>query len=157
MKVTIKAAQNNFFDRKIIVDAVSKARIRVLSKMGAFVRRTARSSIRKRKKPSPPGKPPSSHVGLLKQFLFFSYDRSTESVVVGPALITRPSGAPETLEYGGRATIERQRFVSGPKYGNRVRRVKEKHKVRISKRPFMRPALKAELPNFAGLWANSIR
>src|SRR5690606_6172596 len=49
-----------FFDRKAVTSRVDKATRKVLSRFGAFVRRTARSSIRKRKKTSQPGSPPSS-------------------------------------------------------------------------------------------------
>jgi len=63
-----------FFDSPKVVRAVDRTTRRVLSKFGAFVRRTARSSIRKRKRISEPGSPPSSHSGLLKKFIFFGYD-----------------------------------------------------------------------------------
>jgi hypothetical protein len=71
-----------FFDKKAVRDKVDAGTRRVLSKFGAFVRRTARGSIRKRKKPSPPGQPPSSHVGLLKKFIFFGYEPAKRSVVI---------------------------------------------------------------------------
>ena len=48
-----------FFDRAKVKNAVDKGVRKVLSKFGAFVRRTARSSIRKRKRVSAPGEPPS--------------------------------------------------------------------------------------------------
>ena len=59
-----------FFDRQAVISKVDAATRRVLSKFGAFVRRSAKSSIRKLKKPAPPGHPPSSHTGLLKKFIF---------------------------------------------------------------------------------------
>lgn len=155
--ITIKSAKSNFFDRAVVIEAAGKARVRVLSKFGAYVRTRARSSIRKRKKPSKPGQPPSSHLGLLKQFLFFGYDRATASVVIGPALINRGSGAPETLEHGGTADVEHARWVSGPKYGNRRQRITETHRVKIAARPFMAPALRAELPRLPAVWKDSIR
>jgi len=51
---------NMFFDSKKVVSATDRATRRVLSRFGAFVRRTAKQSIRKRKKVSQPGSPPSS-------------------------------------------------------------------------------------------------
>ena len=77
-----------FFDSPKVVRAVDRTTRRVLSKFGAFVRRTARSSIRKRKRTSEPGSPPSSHTGLLKRFIFFGYDAQKRSVVIG-GTITR--------------------------------------------------------------------
>lgn len=155
--ITIRAARSNFFDRESVIAAAGAAQVRVLSKFGAFVRTRAKSSIRKRKKSSKPGQPPSSHLGLLKQFIFFSYDREAESVVIGPALINRSTNAPETLEHGGDTTIEVHRFVSGAKYGNRVRYLTQQKPIHVKARPFMGPALKAELPGLPALWRNSIR
>ncbi|MCL4743749.1 MAG: hypothetical protein KJZ54_16250, partial [Phycisphaerales bacterium] len=64
-----------FFDRPKVRRAVDAARRKVLSKAGAFIRQTARTSIRKRKGSSKPGNPPHSHVGLLRRFILFGYDR----------------------------------------------------------------------------------
>ena len=81
----LSKAKLSFFDSKAVTGAVDKATRRVLSRFGAFVRRGAKSSIRKRKRVSKPGEQPSSHTGLLKKFIFFGYDRSRSSVVIGPA------------------------------------------------------------------------
>jgi len=48
-----------FFDTKAVMRATDKATRRVLSKFGAFVRRSARSSIRKRKRTSAPASRPA--------------------------------------------------------------------------------------------------
>jgi len=98
--------KKSFFDRAAVTSKVDAATRRVLSKMGAFVRRRAKSSIRKRKKVSAPGQPPSSHVGTLRNLLFFGYDSGTKTVVVGPAAFERTrllggKTTPETLEEGG--------------------------------------------------------
>ena len=146
--ISIKAAKNNFFDRAAVINAVDRATLRVLSKFGAFVRTRARSSIRKRKRASAPGQPPSSHVGLLKSLIFFSYDQGRKSVVIGPTLSSRPSGAPETLEYGGDADVESF---------DRARKVRIKHRTKIAARPFMGPAFEAEKPGLPAMWANSVR
>src|SRR5690606_28852572 len=92
-----------FFDRKAVTSRVDRATRRVLSRFGAFVRRTARSSIRKRKRTSEPGKPPSSHTGMLKKFIFFGYDPRRDSVVIGPVRLSQKGRgeAPSLLEYGG--------------------------------------------------------
>ena len=66
---------------------VDEARRKNLSRAGAFIRQTARRSMRKRKLGiySEPGNAPYSH-GLqqLKNRLFFAYDPILESVVIGP-------------------------------------------------------------------------
>lgn len=137
-----------FFDAPKVMRSVDTATRKVLSKFGAFVRTAAKSSIRKRKKASEPGKPPSSHTGLLKQFIYFAYDPSTQGVVIGPTRLNKTAGtAPEALEYGGSATVVRRR-----KDGRR-----ESKRVAISKRPFMHPALKQELPKLPAMWQDSVK
>ena len=136
-----------FFNHKKVIAATDKATRTVLSRFGAFVRRTARSSIRRRKKAAPPGKPPSSHTGLLKKFIFFGYDASRKSVVIGPAKLSGKSDSiPRTLEMGGRSVTE----VS--KKGK-----SRKKKVAIAARPYMGPAFEKEKPQLPALWRDSIR
>jgi len=131
-----------FFDSPKVVRAVDKSTRKVLSRFGAFVRRTAKGSIRKRKKASAPGTPPSSHTGLLKRFIFFGFDTQKRSVVIGPTRLTENNRgeAPSILEYGGRTTVG-----------------KKKTHVRIRPRPFMGPAFEKEKPNLPAMWKNSIK
>jgi phage gpG-like protein len=105
----------------------------------AKVVRTAKQSIRKRKKTAPPGQTPSSHTGLLKRFIFFGYEPLRRSVVIGPErLDQKNTDAPHTLEYGGRTTVDKKR-------------------VRISARPFMGPAFEKEKTNLPSMWKNSVK
>ncbi len=135
-----------FFDREKVVRAVDTAKRAVLSKAGAFIRTVARTSIRKRKGSAPPGSPPHSHVGLLRNFILFGYDRASDSVVVGPAKLNKSTEAPRVLEHGGVTTVTK--FARG-----RLR----KRRVRIKARPFMGPALEKERPKLPKLWAGSAR
>ena len=139
-----------FFDRPKVTRAVDRAKRRVLSKAGAFIRQRARTSIRKRKRTSRPGEPPSSHAGHLRRLLLFGYDRQRESVVVGPVGFRR-STAPRVLEVGGRTTVESRR---GSLRGGRR---KKKRTVRIAARPYMAPAMEKERSNLPKVWRNSIR
>ena len=133
-----------FFDKKAVRDKVDVGTRRVLSKFGAFVRRTARSSIRKRKKPSSPGSPPSSHTGLLKRFIWFGYEPARRSVVIGPARLTQKGRgeAPSLLEYGGTTRLEHR--------GKRKR-------AKVRPRPFMGPAFEKEEPKLPAMWKGSVR
>jgi len=133
-----------FFDKKAVRDKVDAGTRRVLSKFGAFVRRTARSSIRKRKKTSQPGSPPSSHIGLLKKFIFFGYDPRKDSVVIGPVRLTQKGRgeAPSLLEYGGTTKVEHR--------GKRKR-------AKVRPRPFMGPAFEKEQPKLPVMWRDSIK
>jgi hypothetical protein len=90
-----------FFDREAVIEAVGRAGAKALGKAGAYIQRRAKSSIRKRKRASRPGEPPSSHVGTLRNRIYFSYDSPTRSVVVGPTPIGSVGVVPPTLEYGG--------------------------------------------------------
>ena len=139
-----KAAKAGFFDRAAVLGAVDRATRKVLSRFGAFVRTTARSSIRRRKNISRPGQAPTSWTGLLKKFLFFSFDRASRSVVIGPVRLSESRGeAPPLLEHGGTAT--------------RTDRQGRNERVVYERRPYMGPAFDKELPKLPELWRDSVR
>jgi len=126
-----------------VLSATDRATRRVFSKFGAYVRRAAKSSIRKRKAISAPGKPPSSHTGLLKRFILFGYDPAKRSVVIGPLRLTRRGrgDAPQALEEGGTSRM--------------VRRGRKK-RVKIKARPFMGRAMEKEKPKLPQMWRDSV-
>ena len=132
-----------FFDRKAVMSKVDRATRKVLSKFGAFVRQAAKSSIRKRKSISPPGRPPSSHTGLLKKFIYFGYEPVKRSVVIGPVRLTQKGRgeAPHVLEYGGATTVKNKGKPT---------------KAKVRARPFMGPALEAERPKLPAMWRGSV-
>ena len=147
INMKLKAFQGMFFNPAKVQPAADRAKRSVLSKFGAFVRRTAKSSIRKRKKTAAPGRPPTNRTGLLKKFIFFGYNPLTESVVIGPAKLNSKKGdVPESLEFGGKTTV-----VTGRKLK------RKKRKVSIEARPFMKPAEEKELPKLPDMWKNSIK
>jgi hypothetical protein len=129
--------KRSFFDRPEVERAVKAGERRALSKFGAFVRRRARSSIRQRKKISEPGKPPSSHSGELRKLIFFAYDASTGSVVIGPLPLNRFTGVPRLLEEGGVVVDMRPKFYRP--------------------HPYMVPAMMAERRSGAHSFKNSVR
>ena len=133
-----------FFDREAVASKADAATRKVLSKFGAFVRRTAKGSIRNRQRPAPPGSPPSSHTGLLKKFIFFGYDAEAGSIVIGPTRLDRRGrgDAPSLLEHGGATTLKRR--------GKRRRAT-------YQARPYMGPAFEKEQPKLPVLWRNSVR
>jgi len=132
-----------FFDRQAIVAKVDAATRSVLSKFGAFVRRTARGSIRSRKAPAAPGSAPSSHTGLLKRLIFFGYDPARQSVVIGPAPLRSTVEAPPLLEYGGTA---RRKGRNG-----------KTKSATYQARPYMGPAFEKERKVLPPLWRDSIK
>lgn len=131
-----------FFDRQKVQSAVSRAERRVLSKFGSFVRQDSKQRIRRRKRSSSPGESPTNRTGLLKRHIYFVFSPETRSVVIGPVLLNRSTGAPETLEHGGETTIETKR--------------RQLIRVEIEARPFMGPAFQQELPKLPALWRDSV-
>lgn len=162
--------KRGFFDRPAVQNAVDKAIRKALSRAGAFVRTRARSSLRRRKKASQPGSPPSVHsrdvYATLKNVLF-SYDAAKKSVVVGmPLLNGRPrSGTtvPELHEEGGTAGVVEVQLSGGKwvakSYGKRwgENRPHRTRQARYPQRPTMGPALKAEQARIAEQLRNSVR
>lgn len=156
---TIAQVKNFFFDRDKVLRAADKATIQVLGRFGAFVRRRAQTSMRRKKGASPPGQPPHAHGekragkkysgAWLRELVLFAYDPLTRSVVVGP-LGFRRSSVPALHEFGG--TQDRMGWRT--EAGKRV--VKKVGTARYPPRPYMRPALLAELPKFAELFRGSI-
>jgi len=153
-----------FFTEKDITEAIDKARVVALRHQGGFVRKVARQSIKRmgkaRAKPkgakaiarwyeelmaqpaSPPGKPPFTHTGFMRENIAYAYDRAAQSVVVGPWM---SPWLGQLHEFGG---TRRVRLTKHP-----VRRGQEvKYKTaRYPARPFMRPALETameKLPSF---------
>jgi hypothetical protein len=93
---------------------------------------------------SPPNHPPNAIVGTIKKLTVFAADTQKHSVVIGPTLANKPTGAPRNLEEGGTATL-----VS--KKTGKARTVK------IKKRPFMKPAFDKAKSRLPKMWRDSIR
>lgn len=135
-KLNMKQFQRNFFDRERVINALTREEHKAFSKIGAYIRTRARRSIRKRKKSSRPGQPPHSHSGELRKGILFAYDPDAHGVVVGAYRMNSKAGnAPEILEYGGTTKVSARRDDAR----------KKRRRVRILARPYMLPALEAEL------------
>ena len=135
-----------------------------LSRVGAFVMRSARSSIRKAKRIAEPGNPPHAHGkrSPLRYGIFFAVEPS--NVVIGPVKLDRgkrrdryyvTSGktGPQLLEEGGAAVLH-------PPRGSK----RKARRMRYRKFPYMKPAFDKGLADFkkktgkdASRWAKSVR
>lgn len=118
-----------FFTSRAVQGQLDRKTRRVLSKFGAYVRREAQTSMRARKGASKPGSPPSSHATkLLRRFLFFSYDPSGKTVVIGPVRLGGTAGqhVPKVEEEGG-TVLRKNRAGVATAY-------------RYPARPYMKPA-----------------
>lgn len=166
--ITVREA---FFDRPAVIKAIGKARVKALSRAGAFVMTGARGSIRRSPNYSKPGKPPTTRKGSrFKNTILFRYDKTTRSVVVGPTKLNAKgdvpkAGVPSILERGGTHTTRRVRFV--PAKGGGITRTgrPKQHKIpagtnlRYEARPFMGPALQREIAagSIPAAFKNSVR
>ena len=124
------------FFAKRVMNKVERAIIRSLFKAAGLIRITALRSIKKRKKdgaPSPPGKPPRTRFGRLREAILFAVDRRRQSAVIGPdfGMVGRSAVA---HEFGGR--YRRQQF---------------------DQRAFMGPALIKNKDKLPKMWAGSVR
>jgi hypothetical protein len=132
-----------FFDKPGVIKHVKDGTESVLSKAGAFTRRTMKGLIRPGKKPAKPGKPPKSHTGIFKDLIYFGYDEKTQSVVIGPKLSKRSQSptVPELLDRGG--TIAHHWKTGKPATYHAF--------------PYVQPALEIEAPKFPELFTNAIK
>lgn len=152
--IVLKTAKKNFLDTRKIQNRILRAELRLVGMVGSFTRRKAKSSIRKRKRISNPGEPPSSHTGLLKNFIFFFVNKEEKSVVTGPILLdgTKNGGdAPRLLEHGGDAVRRRASLKKG------MREKGELRTVRYAPRPYMQPAFETSVPEAMAKVAGSVR
>jgi hypothetical protein len=193
MQIGVKQYKQTFFNYDAIGKLANAETMKELLREGAFIRTRMKSSIRyapepkegERSKSSKPGSPPLGHrsrgftrtttnkktgvsktrdTSPLKELIFFGLDRSTMSVVTGPAMFQGKGGggiAPRVLEKGGPAAIiepipravgvkasprQAETFKRLVKAGRivippRQYRVKT---IRIAPRPYVRPAGEAE-------------
>ena len=154
-----------FFDRLKVQNALDKAERRELSRTGAFLRKRARSSLRRRKKTLVSGQTPSVHskdnTASLKNILF-AYDPARHSVVVGPLKLNQVNQQtdgssipiPSLMEFGGTVRIDEEQYKDDPK-GQWFRRNHnysakpwKRYRTRTANyapRPFMGPALAKEI------------
>lgn len=132
-------------DLSFIQRKIPAAMRKTAGRQGALVRTIARRSIRKRKKTSEPGKPPTNRTGLLKRFLFFSWDASSQSVVIGPEKLSGVADGRSLrrLEFGGTGTVIDKQGTA--------------RRVRYKARPYMQPALDAAKQKLPELWRGAIQ
>lgn len=151
---------DSFFDRKRVMRSVDKERRKRLSKAGAFVRRGARSKIKKpgvrrvRRRGSgfdptisKPGRPPRTHVKGKRsiRLILFAWNAASESVIVGPVRFSNKLGVnvPRVLEKGGRSRFQQKSGDIAQSF--------------VQPRPVMGPTLEEEAPKFPDLFRDSVR
>lgn len=143
---TLKQFKGLFFDRALVEGKIDTATYKVMVKFGAYLRRSARRNFRRgsAKQPQPPK--PRSIQGDLKRFIWFGWEPTRRTLVAGPALLPRQrdknNPPPKKVERGGN-------FMTRIK-GKLVRQTYREF-------PFMRDALKKEMPLLPMMWRDTIR
>ena len=107
-----------FIDRPGVFEAVDAKFVKVFGRTGGFGRQVMRRGMRKKKTASPAGGYPSSRSGLLKDSIYFNYDKSTKTLVIGPLRFDRqpdwlPAGidtVPQLINEGGTYTRSKGSF-----------------------------------------------
>lgn len=175
MPVTIRRSDVWFFDQSELLRKVAAARVKVMSKQGAYLRRTMRGLLRVSKHASKPGSPPHvrSAASLLR-LIIFAYDDSTSSVVVGPIGGRRHgtsgdgrsvdrSGVPETLEYGGRVSFLVARWRGKVRRLNTIPARVDRRKLNIETltkyiqpRPYVSRTLQIEMKKLPGFYRDAL-
>jgi hypothetical protein len=142
-------AKGIFFDVGAVQKPKDRAVIRWLFKSAAYVRTTAsRSFPKKGKGSSPPGRPPTPHLGLIKKFMRFAVEVQKATAVIGPEKLGDKIGdALEAQERGGRSLFLIR--------STRTRRTKLLG--RYPPRPTMGPALVKSAPALGGFMKDQIR
>lgn len=162
LDMKIADARKLFIDTRKIRRPVDRAKMKVPTRSLARIRLSARQSMKVKQGSAPPGKPPHAHTRLLKDNVFYVWDRRRDAGVVGPVKLNKPSEAPAILERGGRVVT---RYALKRAGGRNTRgqfqkdlvESGKKRTVRIAKRPYMGPALIKESPNIAKHWRGSVR
>ncbi len=131
--MTVGMRARTKFDSKKVRFKAKQANIKNLGHAGATIRLTARRSIRRRKKKSAVGKPPSTRTGRLKKAIVYKVEKQHDRVLVGPehSIVGKAGSA---HEHGGR--YKKQRY---------------------KKRPFMGPALEKTKERLPRKWGGSVR
>ena len=95
------------FDKTKLKKKVETATFKSLRHAGGAIGKTARFSIRRRKKPSKPGSPPHTQTGMLKRVIRYEVASNKTEVAIGP--VNEIAGRIWNLhEFGGTATKRRK-------------------------------------------------
>jgi len=95
------------FDKTKLKKKVETATFTSLRHAGGAIGKTARFSIRRRKKPSRPGSPPHTQTGMLRRVIRYEVTNNKTNVIIGP--VNEVAGRLWNLhEFGGVATKRRK-------------------------------------------------
>lgn len=168
LSMTVKSSQRGFFDRPVVTSALDRVTHQVFSRFGGYVRKASRSNLKHfYRGPSEAPNPPHSHTGLLRDFIYYTYDRKRRTVVIGPVRIRSPNAPdiPRKLELGGAFRLTEVQLSGGFWVRPSNRRATQHPRQRptrvrmgtIEARPFMAPAFQAGLKKLPDFWVEARR
>lgn len=173
-----------FLTTEKVQKLLGRARAKALNYQGGLVRKIARQSIKQkgkaRKEPksekakarwkrevmrtpaSPPGTPPFTHTGFLRQDIQYALMPGTHTVVVGPY---RSPWLNELHEFGGQLPMVQYRRQRGRPFWYRAAGRKSRHWEATGKRktfkyparPYMHPALSKVMQRLPRAWEATVR
>lgn len=133
----------SWFNAQPVINDMSVKTATALRRFGAYCRTVAKRSFRKKTAHQKPGSPPRNKTNELKKFIYFFFDKRSQSVVIGPARLSGALGnAPESLEYGGNSEIMAGKGQS--------------RNARIRPYPYMRPAFNETLKRLDSFWVKKV-
>lgn len=182
MKIKLKT--QSFFNQQAVKQRSDKNSIGALYKASAYLRTTARRSIRKSAQPAQPGQPPHTRLGQLKTSIVFAVDEKNLTALVGPAA-SLISDISKYHEFGGTQTSKSKRRTyrigavgpiaamdAAPRFAplKTARQVQRATKLdrqlwsdqslvkkrRYPRRPFMGPALQASASQLKSIFRVSL-
>lgn len=106
MKIKIKG--NSKFHRRSVERRTNATAVSSLHQAAAYLRTTARRSIRQSKKAALPGQPPHTRSGQIRRAILFAVDKQNLTAWVGPSA-TLISDIAKYHEFGGVQTIKSKR------------------------------------------------
>lgn len=171
-QLSVKVYQSWFFDRpavKRLVDQVTRQR---LSKVGAYIRRAARSSMKKARQQRLSELPHAELVSFRRAEAIAK--RAGRPAPRRPLAASRPGEPPRvraghlkrflyfaldpattSVVIGPAALSTRARVPAVLEFGGTVDSRGGKRAARIEPRPYMGPALEQELPRFRAVWGHA--
>lgn len=158
-----------YLDKPLIKKTLDRSTLQFLQRAGAQIRDAARNPIQHGNKPAPPGRPPKSHTGRLKNNIFFAIQPhgNPPNCVIGPTKLNsnnhriRANRDPiaAIIERGGMVEILEEQYPDGSWHAAGLRKSSARvtfptrwKRYRVAPRPYMRPALITNKSRLAGLW-----
>jgi hypothetical protein len=83
--VKFKLKTTSTFKQQALRQRSDQASLGALYKASAYLRTSARRSIRKSGRPAQPGRPPHTRLGQLKRSIVFAVDKKKLSALIGPS------------------------------------------------------------------------